>query len=547
MHTSITSPNAPPSTPPAMMPVTTSLVLVVDDEKNTAFMLRHMFERESFRVIVVYDGLSALNLAATEQPDLILLDILMPGMNGFEVLRRLRENPETASIPTILMTANAREPSDVARGLNLGADDYIYKPFSPQELIARARSKIRAYHLEEALQRRSQELEALLHASERLNTHLAPREVAEVVLQLVDQLIPTDVIAIFEMDEDGFICDTRSLGAAPPNPDHVLERVEAGDPTFVWDNDPTIVAPYPAGIAMRLEQGKTVCGMLLVAGQAAYDDNHQRLFEGIARQAALALRNAQLYEVQANYAEHLEDMVAARTAELERTQKMLLRSEKLASIGHLAASIAHEINNPLMPIRNLLDDIVEDLDIAGVSYDQRSIELIRASLDRIRGIVSRLLEFSRDSHPEMSLIDVSGVLDGVISLNRKFFEHERVQVDADLPTLPPIYGSKDQLEQVFMNLALNAEAAMPDGGTLYVRACIVGENVVVQFEDTGMGIPPENLNRIFDPFFSTKPNGTGLGLFVSHGIIDGHHGEIEVASTLNQGTIFTVRLPTHKP
>src|SRR5687768_17565512 len=125
-------------------------------------MLQRIFEREGYQVRAVNDGLSALEAAQEIIPDLILLDIRMPGMNGFDVLRLLRESEITAGIPTILLTANAREPADVALGLNLGADDYMYKPFAPQELVARAQSKMKARQLEDALQRRTQELGALL-------------------------------------------------------------------------------------------------------------------------------------------------------------------------------------------------------------------------------------------------------------------------------------------------------------------------------------------------------------------------------------------------
>jgi DNA-binding response OmpR family regulator len=125
-------------------------------------MLERIFEREGFQVKSVHDGLAALEVAEQLLPDLILLDIQMPGMNGFDVLRSLRQNERTIMIPTILITAKARQPADVAHGLNLGADDYVQKPFEPRELVARVQSKIRAHQLEDALHRRTQELEALL-------------------------------------------------------------------------------------------------------------------------------------------------------------------------------------------------------------------------------------------------------------------------------------------------------------------------------------------------------------------------------------------------
>ncbi len=528
------------------------LVLVADDEINTTIMLQHIFEREGYRVMRVTNGLDALRAAQEAHPDLILLDILMPGMNGFDVLQQLRENVVTASIPTIMITANAREPADVARGLNLGADDYLYKPFAPQELLARAQSKIRARQLEDALQRRSNELEALLNASEKLNQHLEPNELLRLVVELAGRLLPGDLIASCRFESDGRIIDWSYL------PDQVLEWIGEAclhdaltwlaqtARTIQWHASEQFIPGYYGGLAAPLHHGQHLVGALIIARKKdSFDENDRRLFEGFARHAALALRNAQLYELQTQYANHLEDMVAERTRELESAQKLLIRSEKLASIGHLAASIAHEINNPLMPIRNLIEEIIDDLEQRSVSYDKRAVEIIQESLERIRGIVSRLLEFARDSGPDMQLVDISELLEGIITLNRKFFQHERIEVLADLPPLPPIYGSKEQLNQVFMNLALNAQAAMAGGGTLRISARQEGSMIVVEFEDNGCGIPPEQIDRIFDPFFSTKPNGTGLGLFVSHGIIQGHHGLIEVESTPGTATRFRVYLPIH--
>jgi signal transduction histidine kinase len=118
-----------------------------------------------------------------------------------------------------------------------------------------------------------------------------------------------------------------------------------------------------------------------------------------------------------------------------------------------------------------------------------------------------------------------------------------MKIVAEITSSLPFYGNKDQLEQVFMNLILNAQAAMNHGGTLRISGWIEKESIITQFADDGCGIPAEQINKIFDPFFSTKPNGTGLGLFVSYGIIESHHGAIEVESEPNKGTVFTIRFP----
>ncbi|MBI1277016.1 MAG: response regulator [Anaerolineaceae bacterium] len=537
-----------------------SLVLVADDEVQTTIMLTRIFEREGYRVHSTYDGESAYEAAITLLPDLILLDVQMPKMNGFETLQALRENPVTTNIPTIIVTAKARQPSDIAYGLNLGADDFVQKPFDPRELLARASSKIRAHKLEEALQRRSQELEILLRVGEALNQHVNVNELLNLVPYLVLDLIPGSISTIYRFN-DGvndlqFRVETKGI---PPTTlsevEHkeLVERFLAGGNSVYWNRaEAGLINKFTSGIAVPLQHGGKLLGMLLLASNNinfTYDENHLRLFEGIGRQAALALRNAELHEIQIKYASQLEVMVEAKTEELKSAQEMLIRSEKLASIGELAASIAHEINNPLQPIRINLGDMLEDIQ-NNIPIDVRAIQITQESVERIRRIVNQLLDFAgkrSNSTAEMELLDIGKIIETVVSLNRKFFEKEDMQIRLDIPTELRMYGNKDQLEQVFMNLVLNAQAAMERGGVLEVKGWINQNDIITQFADTGCGIPPEQINKVFDPFFSTKVNGTGLGLFVSYGIIQNHNGTIEVDSKVNQGTIFTIRLPSDQP
>ncbi len=529
------------------------LILVADDEINTTLMVQHIFEREGFRVERVNNGIAALEGAKTLAPDLILLDILMPGMNGFDVLRHLREDEQTRFIPTILMTANARQPDNIALGLDLGADDYITKPFAHQELVARANSKIKAHKLQEALKHRTQELEALLHVSERFGEHLMTGELLALSVQLLHELLPCDVAAIYQLNDDNQIEHHRihqneaHIAAELPHnrlielATHMKDRpASAIDADFIKDMNAGIIAPLR-------HANRTIGVVVVLSTSESYDDDQFRLFTGIASQAALALHNAQLYEFQLSYAQRLEEKVDERTRQLQSTQQMLIRSEKLASIGHMVASLAHEINTPLMPIKLVLEDFIAQLDDQHIEYDAESVKVIQDSIERIQRIIRRLLDFTRTSNGDAVLLDLAQILEGIIKLNQKFFEHAHIRIDSHIDTLPAIHGSKDQLEQVFMNLALNAQAAMPDGGTLSIGAHTDNEDVVIRFQDSGYGIRQDNLHKIFDPFFSTKPNGTGLGLFVSYGIIQAHHGSIDVNSTLGVGTEFVIRLPIHQP
>lgn len=241
----------------------------------------------------------------------------------------------------------------------------------------------------------------------------------------------------------------------------------------------------------------------------------------------------------------LEKKVAERTQELERMQAQLVRSEKLASLGELVAGIAHEINNPLTGILVFSSLIKNDsrLDAALKS----DLETIIQETERCALIVKGLLDFARETAPQKSWISLNDVLEASLALVRNQALFQNITIFRDYSDdMPAILADPNQLEQVFINMLLNAGHAMITGGTLRVTTAKVdGTNgVVAKVADTGCGIPEENLARIFDPFFTTKDtSGTGLGLSVSYGIINSHGGTIEVESSVGIGTTFTIRLP----
>lgn len=531
---------------------TAPLVLVADDTVPTTTMLQRVFEYEGYQVHCVHDGIAALDAARTMLPDLILLDINMPGMNGFEVLQHLREDSNTATIPTILITALG-DLSDIVHGLQLGADDYVRKPFHWRELLARAQSKMRARKLEEALQRRTEELEALLRVSDELNQHLEVDEILELILHLTLLLVGGTAAIIYQLDERGTITATRHHQLDESvfkrfKHREIIQTIRQRNQPFMWGEADPLIPQFEHGIVtpLQYDEQNQLQSVLILVNQQPWDSNHLQLVAGIARQASMALRNADLYRIKATYAMHLEDRVEERTHELRSAQQMLIRSEKLASIGRLAASIAHEINNPLLPIQINLDDMLEDLE-AKKSIDPEEIRRTQESVERIRRIVNRLLEFTGNSYiaatGNLKPLDLNKIIRNVTELVRKSFEQQGQNIVLDLVTVPTISGDKDGLEQVFMNLALNASEAMTHGGVLMIENRIQGDTVVTTVQDNGSGIPPEIIEKMFEPFVSTKEDGNGLGLFVSYGIIQNHNGTIEVSSKQKVGTTFTIRIP----
>ena len=227
-----------------------------------------------------------------------------------------------------------------------------------------------------------------------------------------------------------------------------------------------------------------------------------------------------------------------------RMEEQMLQNEKLTSLGLLAAGVAHEVNTPLAVISNYIQMLAKQ--IPADDPKQRTIERIVKQTFRASEIVNNLLNFSRTGSGETVEVDLNGVLEETLSLVQHPLKANRVNVLTDYtPRLPAVLGSTTRLQQVFLNLFLNARDAMPGGGMLEVRTAAHNGSVEVEVTDTGMGIPPEHLHRIFDPFFTTKSTGkgTGLGLSVSYGIIKEHAGKVDVKSTPGKGTSFRLEFP----
>ena len=238
-------------------------------------------------------------------------------------------------------------------------------------------------------------------------------------------------------------------------------------------------------------------------------------------------------------------VVIENVTERAQLEQQLLEREKLSSIGLLAAGVAHEVNTPLAGISSyaqmLLQQVQED------DPKRRLLEKIHVQTVRASGIVNNLLNFSRTGDAQFREVDINQVLEDTLQLLEPQLRNAKFTISCTYGEhLQPAYGSASKLQQVFMNLILNARDAMPNGGRLSVHTRAVDTSLVIDFRDTGVGIAPENIARIYDPFFTTKEvgQGTGLGLALSYGIIQEHNGRIFVESRPGEGAHFTIKLPT---
>jgi two-component system NtrC family sensor kinase len=278
--------------------------------------------------------------------------------------------------------------------------------------------------------------------------------------------------------------------------------------------------------------------VILCPQSPGFTTPNESLLAAIGQQVGVSVENARLYTELRQFAQ-----------ELERSQAQLIQAEKLAAMGRLTASIAHELNNPLQAVQNCLH-LTLNRKLAE-EKQRHYLTLAQEEVERLIDIVSRMLDFYRPSRGQRSPTDVNAIIENVLALAAKKLQRGNVTVYRQLARdLPFIHVVADQIKQVFLNMVINAIEAMPRGGELIITSRLENGKeqqkkdwLRVSFADNGMGLTAEELQHIFEPFYTTKARGTGLGLSVSYGIVERHGGHIDVKSIPGKGTLFSVRLP----
>ena len=342
--------------------------------------------------------------------------------------------------------------------------------------------------------------------------------------------------------------------------DGVVARVAiTGQTTLINDVDESpFYRPIPnwdAGSEMcvALREGDRILGVIDVESHRknAFTQNDLLVLESLAGILSSAIYSAGQYEkAQATVdqlraaREELQERIAAQ----RMTESRLVQAAKLAAVGEMAAGIAHELNNPLTTVTGFTELVLDELPKDSESHDD--LEMVLREAQRARGVVRRLLDFARQSESLRVRSDLNEIVDDVLALVNHLLATTGVQLFTDLPEgLPWISVDRNQIKQVVLNLIHNALHAMPTGGELHISTAQCRREQVnwltISLTDTGIGIPPENIDRVFEPFFTTrsKDGGTGLGLSVSYGIIADHGGFIDVESEVGTGSTFTIWLP----
>ncbi len=494
-------------------------ILLVEDNVNLLFALSALLETEGYRVRTAKAGAEALDLCATQElPNLIILDVSLPGIDGYEVCRSLKANPKTSKIPVLFMSALSAT-KDKVRGFEVGGVDYISKPFQVEEVFARVKT-----HLE---------LQALNQALAAAN--------------LFNQQIISSA-------GEGVVVYGRDLRVQLWNP--FMEKMTGVSAVEVLGQHPGEVFPalVSAGIIARFER--------ILNGEAVEELDFQwRLPNGKVLWVAASCEP--LLSVNGETLGVIGEMrnISERKrneAELEEVRAQFALSSRLAGLGVLGSGVAHEINNPLAIVSGNLRLLARESDARAKAL----IEKADNAVTRIANIVRSLQTYAQAGSSGLEIVDMVEVVKKTLNLITPLLQKDGITVELSSVTkVAHVKGNLSKLQQVVLSLLSNSCDALIQGGAggapksiaLEFKAEAIeskdgGEHLILSVRDNGHGIKPEVLPRIFEPFFTTKDpgKGVGLGLSICHGIVTSHGGSIWAESEPGRGATFHFSLPTCK-
>jgi signal transduction histidine kinase len=528
-------------------------VLYVDDEPENLRIFELTFRRE-FSVVTASSGDEGLELINRMPVALVLSDHRMPGMTGVEFLSRALElDPKTVRI---LVTAYG-DAETLGSAINSGAIyRFVPKPWTPEDMRVTLRRAVEVYALDRERDQLLQELTLLNRVSRSMIQELSLDRLLDLVLEIVTQELGFDAAALLFFDReqqalawDRFVPDgvvgraLRGLALGDGTTPAFLRRLRDGEAQHLGLEQALGLEPalreWVTEVAAEEILVVPLVGKEAAIGALAVDNRRggrrftaddQTLLEGLATQAVIAIENARLVD------------------DLKRSREQIRRSDRLGTLGTLAAGLAHEINNPLVSIQTFLSMAPGKRSSPDEEFWTDYHALACREVERIKGLVQTMRRLGRDDRgrERREAVDPGDLAEEVLALLRREAGRCEVTLRLEQQGEPvKLIAVRDHLHQVLMNLVLNGIHAAPAGGEVVVRTRAEGDGVRIEVTDTGRGIPEEHLHRIFDPFFTTKDpdRGTGLGLMICERLVTDHGGSIAVESREGQGATFRVRLP----
>jgi two-component system, cell cycle sensor histidine kinase and response regulator CckA len=545
-------------------------LLIVEDSATQAMELSLLLETQGFQVNVAKDGLSGLERCQRFNYDAVLSDVVMPGIDGYELCRRLKSDAQTAAIPVILLTS-LTDPLDIIRGLECGADNFITKPYEPSYLLDRIKRLLdnKALRVGSKI---ALGVDVML-MGKRFTINSQKEQMVDLLISTFEEVLRSRQREYeARLSEETVRVSHRFLQSALDALSTQITIVDASS-TIVAANQRWRVF-IEAALPSCPNAG--VGSNYMKLWRDAFDadgDSAAQLAAGIA-DVNQGVRKAFSYEYSARvgntrryftltatrFEEHGAALVAVEhedATDRKQLEQQLLHSQKMEAIGQLAGGVAHDFNNLLLVIggyadilsRSLPEDDARNADVAEIG------QAVKAA----SSLTQQLLAFSRQQRLQPNVVDLNVVVSDLDNMMRRLIGEDVRYVTELNPKLGMVHADRNQMQQILMNLVVNARDAMPNGGQIVVTTDNVrisvrdvtgsevppGEYVVMTVNDTGQGMDAATRARIFEPFFTTKEvgKGTGLGLSTVYGITRQSGGHVWVYSELGQGTTFKIYLP----
>lgn len=524
------------------------VILVVDDDPINTQVCSKMLNNDGYKVLTALGSLQALEVLRKERVDLLLTDIRMPLLNGLELGGiAQQQNPYLA----VLAMTGYGSIETAIQALRMGVDGLILKPFISPEDLNRAVEQAYEDHRRKVEYSRAQTLRPLFNKGEEFFLETDPTRLYQLILKTTKEVFSCACAGIFSRENTD---PTLTLLAV--DDDLIVEKISRPEVTPAvrsdqWNipliaNVRTFDDREVTGFMRENHLGSMVCLPVIRKSnryiffiarqddQANFISGDLDLFTLFCQQSVAAMENAQLYS-------DLKKSVL----QIEASQKVLVQTEKLAALGRLIASLAHEVNNPLQSLRNCLHLVGRQ----ELKPEERQVylELAQEELERLSSTVQKTLEYYRPGLQERQPLNIETLIRNVLHLSVGQMHKQHIQLHTQFAAETGIVsGIGSQLQQVFLNLFINAMEAMPEGGDLWIRCKIEQDWVKILIQDTGVGIPVEHRLKIFEPMFSTKNEGSGLGLAISYDIVDAHGGTIKLLDADGSGACFEIKLPLRK-
>ncbi len=496
-------------------------ILLVDDNPTNLQMLLQTLNGRGYKLLIAKNGESALRIAAKAKPALVLLDIMMPGMDGYEVCRQLKENPETENITIIFLSA-LDDTKDKVKGLETGAVDYISKPFQAEEVIARVDTQLKIHRLERALSAKNRQLEedkerilesmneGIFGLDSRGNITFANHAAAYMTGWPIDRLRGANLISLMLNESDGENCSQQLAPIQVALNKGVAKTVEEG---VFWQKDGNAF-PVNYSCTPIMEEGEAN-GVVVV-----FKDITEKKRQKEALQKALD--------------------------ELEAQKDKLTHVSRLSTMGEMAAGFAHEVNQPLTAISNYAQVARRMLTRLEIEDDGLAEAMVKINNQARRAgdIISRIRSFVKKPDHVLACVDPNKLISDTYKLAEVDARNNNMQIHLDLgENLPDVKVDPVQIQQVALNLIRNGMEAMCGLDTcklgVHVKTELVDKQFVkVSVIDRGYGLAEDAEEKLFTPFYTTKADGMGIGLSVCHSIIQSHGGRLDFKRNPEGGAIF---------